>query len=505
VAGVKGAGPTPHALRTRCGGILLHPTSLPGDGGIGTIGADARRFADLLAGAGQKLWQVLPLGPTGYGDSPYQCFSAFAGNPLLVSLDGLRDEGLLDAGDLARAAALPRDAVDFAALIPLKVEALRKACDRAGADAGRRDEFDRFCLEQCGWLDDFALFMSLKEAFGGGPWFKWPEPLRRREPDALRLAADRFAGDIARWKRIQFFFFSQWRALKAHASAAGVRIVGDLPLYVAHDSCDVWSHPEQFRMSASLDPELVAGVPPDYFSRTGQLWGNPVYDWPRHEASGFAWWIERVKANLALCDVLRIDHFRGLAAFWAVPYGRPTAEQGEWLPAAGAGLLSELRERLGALPLIAEDLGLITPDVADLRARFGLPGMRVLQFAFDSGPGSPHLPHHHPPDCVVYTGTHDNDTVRGWYRSARSGQRACARRYFGASGPRMHWAFVRAAWASVAIAAVAPLQDVMGLGSEGRMNVPATTRRNWRWRFRWDQLADDDLATLRGLTDEYSR
>jgi 4-alpha-glucanotransferase len=480
---------------------------LPGPHGIGSLGAEARRFVDLLAAAGQKLWQILPLGPTGYGDSPYQCFSAFAGNVMLISLDELRNEGWLAPEDLASADAFPEDTVDYGAVIPAKRRVLRVAHDRFAAHASleQRRRLEDFCASSAAWLDDFALFMSLKDAFDGAPWFAWPDPLRRREPEAMRTAREGLASEIAGWKFAQHVFFRQWHHLRAHAAARSVRIVGDIPLYVAHDSADVWAHPERFQMSPSLDPLLVAGVPPDYFSRTGQLWGNPVYDWTRHEADGFAWWVERVRANLALYDVLRIDHFRGLAAYWAVPFGHPTAEHGKWLPAGGAALLAALRERLGDLPLIAEDLGDITPDVVELRERFGLPGMKILQFAFDGGPRNEYLPHHYRPDFVVYTGTHDNDTVRGWYRTARTQARASARAYLDASGAEMHWAFLRAAWSSVARMAVAPLQDVLGLGTEGRMNLPGTTSGNWRWRFRWSRVADRDLDRLRELTDRYAR
>jgi 4-alpha-glucanotransferase len=491
----------------RAAGILLHPTSLPGRFGIGDLGPDAHRFVDALAEAGMRRWQILPLGPTGFGDSPYQCFSAFAGNPYLVSPEGLLEDGLLDAADLARAPAFPADRVDFGPVIAWKVALLERCWERFRAGRGRalRAPFDAFRESHAGWLDDFALFMALKEAHRGRAWVEWEAPLAARDPDALEAARARLAGRADAERFRQFLFFRQWAVLRAVARARGISIVGDVPIFVAHDSADVWAQPELFHLDARGCCTVVAGVPPDYFSRTGQRWGNPLYRWAALRRDGYAWWIARLRAVLEQVDVVRLDHFRGFEAYWEIPASATTAEKGRWVPGPGAELLTALRDALGALPIIAEDLGVITPGVLALRDAFGLPGMKVLQFAFGDGPFHPFLPHLHPPDCVVYTGTHDNDTTRGWYATAPEKERDFARRYLGRDGHDIAWDLIRAAFASVARTAIVPMQDVLDLGTEARMNLPGRPEGNWTWRFTWDRFSGFPRERLLGLASLYAR
>ncbi len=489
----------------RSSGVLLHPTCLPGPFGIGDLGPAARRWIDFLAGAGCRAWQILPLGPTGFGESPYQCFAAFAGNPALISPETLVEDGLLEPGDL-EGAALPADRVDYRAALAWKAGRLERAFERfaAAAPAGLKYEFSSF-REACGsWLDDYALFMALKSAHGGRPWTEWPEPLRARRPEALAEARARHAAEYERAAFGQFLFFRQWDALRGHAEGHGVRIVGDLPIFVAHDSADVWAHPWLFHLDERGAPVVVAGVPPDYFSPTGQRWGNPVYRWEEHAASGYAWWLERLRAILRMVDIVRLDHFRGFAGYWEVPAGDATAERGRWAPGPGPAFLRAVREALGELPIIAEDLGRITPDVIALRDEFALPGMKVLQFAF-SGPDNQFLPHHHPENCVVYTGTHDNDTTRGWFETAPEPVREFCLRYLARDGRDIAWDLVRAAWSSVAALAVAPMQDLLDLGSEARMNYPGTVGGNWTWRLPAESLDEALQARLRELNYLYQR
>jgi 4-alpha-glucanotransferase len=495
-------------IRSRSAGILLHPTSLPGPFGIGDVGPAAFAWVDALARARQGLWQVLPLGPTGYGDSPYQCFSAFAGNPLLVSPMVLVREGLLAASDLPSEGEAARR-VDFEQVIPRKGGLLARAWERfqGGAAPGLRAAFEAFCEAEASWLDDHALFMALKEAHGGAPWTGWDPELRAREPGPLARARERLADAIGLQRFGQFLFFRQWHALREHAGARGVRIVGDAPIFVAHDSTDLWAHPELFRLDARGLPEVVAGVPPDYFSATGQLWGNPLYDWEALARSGHRWWIDRLRSARRLVDVLRLDHFIGFERYWEVPAGSPTARTGRWVPGPGAALFDAMAAELGELPIIAEDLGLVTPEVEALRLRYGFPGMRVLQFAFAGAVEERFLPHRYDRNTVVYTGTHDNDTTRGWFAAAAPRERRHLERYLGRAVREedASWELMRLAWASVADHAVAPLQDVLSLGSEARMNTPGTATGNWAWRVLPDQLPDALLDRLGEMTETYGR
>jgi 4-alpha-glucanotransferase len=490
----------------RSAGLILHPTSLPGLYGIGDLGPAACAWVDALVRAKQKWWQILPLGPTGYGDSPYQCFSAFAGNPYLVSPDLLREDGLLARGD-CEGVHFPNARVDFGPVIEFKVRLLRRAWEnfQAAPHSPLHSEFDKFCAEDAGWLDDYALFMALKDAQGGASWLGWDLPLVLREPRALAAARERLRAAIGEHKFRQFLFFRQWRALKAYAKAKGVRLIGDVPIFVSSDSADVWAHPEYFLLDERRRPTVVAGVPPDYFSKTGQLWGNPLYNWAALKQTGYAWWIERLRATLELVDLVRIDHFRGFAANWEVPAGLPTAEKGRWVKGPGADLFEALRAGLGALPIIAEDLGVITPDVEALREQFHLPGMRILQFAFAGAVEDRFLPHNYERNTVVYTGTHDNDTTLGWYQKAAETERDLVRRYLARDGHDIVWDLMRLAWASVADYALAPLQDALNLGSEARMNLPGRASGNWGWRYTAEQLTGAALDRLGEMTELYGR
>jgi 4-alpha-glucanotransferase len=488
----------------RVGGVLLHPTSLPGPDGIGDLGPQAYRWIDWLDSTGCHLWQILPLGPTGYGDSPYQCFSAFAGNPYLVSPELLQKDGLLTPDDLADRPVFPADRVDFGPVIHWKLTLLDRAYARYQADTSSalREEFEAFQRQEFNWLSDFALFMSIKEAQGGVSWEHWPVPLRERDPQALREARQSEA--VLRHAFRQFLFFRQWNDLRAYAHSKGLKIVGDAPIFVAYDSADVWAHPDLFYLDENGLPTLVAGVPPDYFSPTGQLWGNPLYRWEVHAQSGYAWWLNRLHAVLKQVDVLRLDHFRGFAAYWAVPYGNPTAEEGEWRPGPAKHFFAAIRDALGELPIIAEDLGLITPDVVDMRDSFELPGMRIFQFGFVS-PQDPFLPHNYVRNCVAYTGTHDNDTVLGWYKTAPRKEQEYARKYLGATARNLPWAMIRALWASVADTVVTPMQDLLELGPEARMNFPGKPAGNWGWRVGEEQLSAGLAAKLREFNQLYNR
>ncbi len=475
----------------RSGGLLLHPTSLPGPHGIGDLGPAARQWIDFVAAAGCGWWQVLPLGPTGYRDSPYQPFSSFAGNPLLVSPEGLVADGLLAPEDLAEAPpsfAADRP-VDFGAVIAWKLPLLDKAAARMAAGHMLAAEFAAFRQREAGWLEDLALFMALKEARGGGPWVDWPAPLRDAEPQALREARAARATTTHRHAFRQWAFARQWAALRGHAHARGVSILGDAPIFVAHDSADVWAHRGLFQLDGAGRPTVVAGVPPDYFAKTGQLWGNPLYRWDAHAADGYAWWIARMKSTLRLVDRVRLDHFRGFAAAWEVPTSAKPAETGRWVAGPGEEFLTALERGLGGLPIVAEDLGEITPDVVALREKFGLPGMRILQFAF-SGPDNPFLPHHYVPDTVVYTGTHDNDTVAGWFAGAPATDRKFLERYREPSTGSVPWDLIRMGWASVAALAVTTPQDLLELGPEGRVNFPGREKGNWTWRLPPEFFAD---------------
>lgn len=490
----------------RSSGILLHPTSLPGAYGIGDLGPQAYKFIDFLADSGCKLWQVLPLGPTGYGDSPYQCFSAFAGNPYLISPELLMKEKLLSNSDLDNMPAWDKSRVDFGDLYYWKPTILNKAYENFEdlPSSSLQTEFEAFCNENSAWLDDFALFMALKEANGGTAWNEWPKDQRRRIDTALEKARNEYFGVIIRQKFNQFLFFRQWNELRGYVHKKGLQIIGDVPIFVAMDSADAWSHPELFFLDKAGVPTVVAGVPPDYFSPTGQLWGNPLYDWNKHEQTGYKWWIERIQASLGMVDIVRIDHFRGFAGYWEIPGGALTAEKGRWVPGPGAKLFHAIRSALGDLPIIAEDLGEITPDVVELRDKFGLPGMKILQFAF-SGPENPFLPHHYIPNCVAYTGTHDNDTSLGWYRTAPANERDYYHRYISRDNADVPGDMIRALWGSVAVFAIAPLQDFLRMGTEARMNFPGKVGGFWSWRMNENALSENLKNYIRELNWVFQR
>lgn len=492
--------------QVRKSGILLHPTSLPGLGGIGSLGAEARIFVDFLRSAGQSLWQVLPLGPVAYGNSPYSCYSAFAGNPLLIDLHALVAEGDLAAGDLEDGVDLPADHVDFPRVGKFKTGALRRAASRffEAADHVRLAEFRRFC-ENSFWLHDYALFMAVKESYHGKNWTSWPDDIARRRSEALAEYSRTLDPAIAAQKYAQWQFSRQWQNLKGYANSSGVDIIGDLPIFVAFDSADVWANPHLFQLDEHGSPTAVAGVPPDYFSKTGQLWGNPLYDWEMIAGQGYGWWIDRMKSALAMYDLVRVDHFRGFEAYWQVPASDKTAERGHWIKGPGADLFNALTDSLGTLPIIAEDLGVITPEVEELRDSFGFPGMKVLQFAFGSGPSNPYLPHNYLSGAVVYTGTHDNETTSGWFSALSEKDKKEVLRYIGSDGTDIVWDLIRLALASVADRAVVPLQDVLGLGSPARMNVPGTPAGNWSWRFLPGLLDERVAARLLDLTEVYGR
>ncbi len=487
--------------------------------GIGDLGPSAYGFAHFLAAAGQKIWQVLPLGPTGYGDSPYQLFSAFAGNPLLLDLESLREQGLLTREDLANIPELPEEFVDYGRVIQIKRGLAAKAAKIFFSDAAPADRqpFEHFCRSHASWLDDYALFMACKAEWHDAVWSDWEERIRRRDADAMAERREKLAPQIAFHKFAQFEFFRQWAALKEYCHKLGIRIMGDVPIYVAHDSAEVWSHPELFRLDENSRPSAVAGVPPDYFSATGQLWGNPLYRWDVSEGSGYRWWIDRFRASLNLFDMVRLDHFRGFEAFWEVPTPAMTAAEGKWVKGPGAEFFRAIRNELKVLPFIAENLGVITPEVEALRAEFGFPGMSLLQFAFGNDPQSPSFrPHNYSRELVAYTGGHDNDTTVGWWTSTAGAgsirtmediekEHDFTRAYLNFQQEPVNWVFIRAVMASVAETAIVPLQDVMGLGTEARMNLPATVSGNWKWRYRREALTEDLSARLRRLVDLYGR
>jgi 4-alpha-glucanotransferase len=495
----------PQWMGGRSAGILLHPTSFPGPYGIGDLGPEVDRFLDWMARAGQTVWQVLPLGPTSFLNSPYVAASAFAGNPLLISPEGLAAEGLLPEESLRDLPGFPADRVDFGAVHAWKEGVLRTSWERFRETApdSLKDEFRAFraAPEQGFWLWDWTLFAALKQREGGGEWLTWPADVAGRSAVSLSLAATRLSAEVDFHAYVQFLFFRQWGRVRAAATARGIRILGDIPIYVAPDSADVWANQELFQLDERGRPTAVAGVPPDYFSATGQLWGNPLYRWEVLEGTGFEWWIERVKTVLRTCDSMRVDHFRGFAGYWAVPAGEENAIRGRWVTGPGIKLFRALGAALGDIPMVAEDLGVITDDVKALIAELRLPGMRVLQFGFGD-PDSIHLPHHHTPGTLVYTGTHDNDTTRAWWASLDEEARGRARDYLGlapATEEAIEWALLRAAYDSVAQWAIVPVQDVLGLGSEGRMNLPSRNEGNWEWRMGSGALRDEHAGRLRRL------
>lgn len=502
----------------RASGILLHPTSLPGGGsdaargGCGDFGDQALRFVDWLAAAGQRYWQVLPLTPPGPGHSPYMSASTHAGNPVLISIERLVTAGLLDADAIAAdgiaaeaapvgrpggtGAAVTASSPHFAELEGVearKLGLLRRAAERFFGDdpalGEARTAFRQWSAAQVGWLDDYALFQAVDAAEGGRSWSQWPPALARREPAAITAARREHEAECRYWSFVQWIFDTQWQAVRAYARERGVAIIGDLPIYCASHSADVWVNPGLFELDEQLQPAVVAGVPPDYFSATGQLWGNPLYRWSAHAEEDYAWWIARMRSALRHADVVRIDHFRGFAGYWEVPATATTAIDGQWRPGPGIALFDAVRAALGELPIIAEDLGTITADVIALRDDLGLPGMAVLQFAFGGGPDNAYLPHNLQRNCVIYTGTHDNDTSRGWFATAPDAERRATQVYLKTDGSEIQWDLIHAASSSVATLAIYPMQDVLGLGSEARMNLPGRGEVQWRWRFSWDQVA----------------
>lgn len=487
-------------LLPRSSGILLHPTCFPGRFGIGDLGQAAHHFIDFLIGSGQQYWQVLPLGPTGYGNSPYASYSALAGNPLLLSLERLQEQGLLDPSDFDQLPEFSPDRVDYDRVYATKYPLLRKACE--AFKSKDQQEFEAFCQAKSFWLEDFALFMALKEEHQNTSWFEWEPELRHRQPEALAQAQQKLQETIYFQKFLQFEFFQQWLDLKKHANDRGIDIIGDIPIYVNHDSADVWANPDNFELDEETGAaKLMAGVPPDYFSATGQLWGNPVYKWDYLKESGFKWWIQRFEAMLDLVDWIRIDHFRGFEAYWAVPEGETTAIHGEWIEAPGKEFFEALNQDLGKLPILAEDLGTITPEVEALRDQFEFPGMKILHFAFGSDPGNPYLPFNYGRNCVVYTGTHDNDTTVGWYHSISDYERDNLMNYIGCiSHNGIHWDLIRLALNTIANLCILPLQDIFGLGTEARMNVPSKAEGNWEWRYRPEMLSDHHRDHLKHLT-----
>jgi 4-alpha-glucanotransferase len=498
-------------LNQRCSGILLHPTSLPSRYGIGDLGEGAFQFIDFLADSDQSIWQILPLGPTGYGNSPYLCYSALAINPWLISPEKLVEVGLLFADSLDHAPEFNTPYVDYDAAIAYKSQLLKQAFASftSRPDPDLTQAFDDFCEAQADWLTDYALFMALKEAHGGAGWHTWDKAIAWREPEALATWSQRLKTEILYHQFVQFIGFRQWQAVKQYANQRHVAIFGDLPIYVAHDSADVWANPENF----CLDPEtgaaaMMAGVPPDYFSETGQLWGNPVYNWETLQSTDFAWWVNRFKALLQYLDIVRVDHFRGFESYWGVPEGETTAQYGDWYPAPGREFFQVLRERLGDnLPIVAEDLGVITPEVEALRDDFGFPGMKILHFAFDSDRANVFLPFNYTNrNAIVYTGTHDNDTTVGWFDGRSPEQQQTVINYLGCvCSEGIQWSLIRLASSSVANVAIFPLQDILGLGNDARMNLPGTAEGNWGWRYHPDQLTPGLAGHLSFITEMYGR
>ena len=497
---------------SRSGGILLHPSSLPGQYGIGDFGPNSYRFIDWLSNSGCKLWQVLPLGHTGYGDSPYQCFSAFAGNPYLVSPESLLKEGLLREFDLEENPGFSAERVDFGRIIPWKLSLLEKAFNRfqEAHPVDLMKDFAVFRAENSSWIEDYALFMALKESNGGGSWLDWPSQFRKRDEHALDEARQSLGQSVLKFAFYQFLFFRQWYALREYARNKNIKIIGDIPIFVAADSSDVWAHPELFLLDEDRKPTVVAGVPPDYFSPTGQLWGNPLYNWEVHSRTSYSWWLERIDAILKGVDIVRLDHFRGFAAYWEIPAGKPTAEIGRWVPGPGVVFFEAVANHLksignkGVLPIIAEDLGFITSDVVELRMRYNLPGMKILQFGF-SAPDNPFLPHGYIQNCVAYTGTHDNDTGRGWLNAAPKHEHEFALSYLHSSKREFVWNMIRSIWSSVAIFAVTPMQDLLDQGTESRMNYPSRLGGNWVWRMKEEDLSDELLTKLSEINYLYER
>jgi 4-alpha-glucanotransferase len=493
----------------RSAGILLHPTSLPGNYGIGDLGDDAFKFVDFLKEAGQTLWQVFPLGPTGYGDSPYQCFSAFAGNPLLVSPDKLNEDGFLSDHDLSDKQNFNPTQIDYGEIINYKKSLLRKAFNNFENDFNSLGkDFDVFCDKHKDWLEDFALFMAAKDFHNGEVWSKWEKGLIHRTEKALKKWKEKLSDDIRYHKFVQFNFFRQWKAIRDYANKNGIKIIGDMPIFIAYDSADLWANKEIFSVDGDGKLETVAGVPPDYFSPTGQLWGNPLYRWKVMEKDDFLWMRKRFASLYELIDIVRIDHFRGFEAYWEIPGEAKTAVTGRWVKAPGENLFKSLIKHFGDVPILAEDLGVITPDVEALRDKFNFPGMKILQFAFGTDMETKFLPHNFIPNCVVLTGSHDNDTTRSYFETARGEENDIhdhAQMYLNYFGNDIVNELIRAAYASVANIVIIPIQDVLNLGGEARMNFPSRLGGNWIWRFTWEQINENIASHYKGLTILYER
>lgn len=490
----------------RGAGILLPITSLPSPYGIGTFGRQAYKFVDFLVKAGQSYWQVLPLGPTSYGDSPYQSFSAFAGNPYFIDLDVLTADGLIKKSDYADIDWYDRpDSVNYAKIYEGRFGVLKKAF--AASNIRADVDFQKFCEENDTlWLDDYSLYMSVKLDYGSSSWLDWPEEIRMAKPETISACREKYAEDMLFWKFCQYEFYKQWRALKAYANERGIQIIGDIPIYVSLDSADVWLHPELFLLDKRKLPTDVSGVPPDAFSKTGQLWGNPLYDWDKMAADDFLWWRKRMECCAGLYDVVRIDHFIGIVRYYAVPYGETTAMHGEWRKGPGRGLVSAVKAAMGGKKIIAEDLGCVVPAVTKLRVSAGFPGMKILEFAFDSGPDNTNLPCHFDKNCFVYGGTHDNETLRGYFAKRTRKELRFARNYLGVKkNSELAQACIRAGFASAADTAVFQMQDYLGLGNEARMNFPSTLGGNWLWRMTDDQMSEDLANGIRTLTEIYAR
>jgi 4-alpha-glucanotransferase len=494
-------------LTERGSGILLHPTSLPSPSGSGDFGPDAYRFVDWLVSAGQTYWQMLPLGEVGPGNSPYMSSSAFAGSILFIDLAELASHGWLSETDLITHPDFSSHRVDYALMHPFRVERLRRAAHNffANPRIDMHSDYTAFCNAESAWLDDYALFMTISERENWREWDWWPEELVRREPDALAEVARSSADEIGFWKFCQWRFARQWAKLKSYANRQGVHIIGDVPIFVAYQSADVWSHQGLFELDGKGRPSVVAGVPPDYFSETGQLWGNPLYRWDEHQKTGYAWWISRLRHAFHLADLVRIDHFRGFAGYWEIPADAPNAITGRWVAGPGEKLFEAFAQAFPQMPIIAEDLGVITPDVIALRDKFNLPGMRVLQFAFDDGDGNHFLPHNYIPNTIAYSGTHDNDTTLGWWSSVPDHVRNFASHYLGSDGQNIHWDMMRGLSVSVANTVIFPMQDVLGLSGEHRMNFPGQPSGNWEWRFSWDQVQPEHARALAEMTIAHKR
>ena len=492
----------------RSAGILLHPTSLPGKFGIGELGKECLNFIDFLETSGQTLWQVFPLGPTGYGDSPYQCFSAFAGNPILISPEKLYEEGLLTAEQISYPKFDPHR-IEYGGIINFKKNLLFSAFQNFKKNKNKQaDEFNKFCEDHSGWLEDFSLFMAAKEFHGGGLWTNWEKDLVLREASALKEWQIKLADDILYQKFIQFQFFKQWKAVKNYANTKGIKIIGDMPIYIAYDSADLWANKNLFTVDEEGKLETVAGVPPDYFSPTGQLWGNPLYCWKEMEKDDFHWWRKRFKGLLELIDIIRIDHFRGLDAYWEVQGDATTAVNGRWVKAPGEKLFNSIRKHLGEIPILAEDLGVITKSVEALRDKFNFPGMKILQFAFGEKMETKFLPHNFVSNCVVYTGSHDNDTTRAYFEKAKIERRDIydhVKNYLNIQSDDITANLIRTAYASVANIVIIPMQDILNLGGEARMNFPGKLGGNWSWRFTWNQIPEFLPASLKKLAELYER